>query len=99
MPPFFPKVESLRQLPLDGWLLFAARFVRLFAYGLLAVVLVLYLAEVGLTDTEIGLLLTLTLIGDTAISLWITTTADRSGRKKMLLLGALLMLLAAVVFA
>ena len=49
MPPFFPKVESLRQLPLDGWLLFATRFVRLFAYGLLAVVLVLYLAETGMS--------------------------------------------------
>jgi MFS family permease len=86
-------------LPLDGWLLFATRFIRLFAYGLLAVVLVLYLAEVGLTDGEIGVLLTLTLIGDTAISLWLTTTADRRGRRKMLLLGAVLMLLAAIVFA
>src|SRR4029453_5713483 len=99
MPPFLPAPASLRQLPLDGWLLFATRFIRLFAYGLLAVVLVLYLAEVGLTATQIGVLLTLTLIGDTAISLWITTTADRRGRKKMLLLGAVLMLLAAVVFA
>jgi MFS family permease len=94
-----PAPNSLRQLPLDGWLLFATRFIRLFAYGLLAVVLVLYLAEVGLTDTEIGALLTLTLLGDTAISLSITTTADRRGRRKMLFLGAMLMLLAAIVFA
>jgi MFS family permease len=82
----------------DGKLLFTARFVRLFGYGLLAVVLVLYLSEAGLTDQQIGVLLTLTLIGDTAISLWITTQADRIGRKRMLLLGAGLMVIAAAVF-
>ena len=49
----------------------------MFAYGLLSVVLVLYLVEVGLKEWEVGLLLSLTLAGDTAISLWLTTTADR----------------------
>jgi MFS family permease len=79
--------------------LFATRCTRLFAYGLLSIILVLYLAEVGLSDAKIGLLLTLTLLGDTAISLWITTTADRIGRRRMLILGALLMALAGVLFA
>ena len=59
----------------------------------------LYLAQVGLSENEIGLLLTLTLIGDTAISLWITTSADRIGRQRMLLLGAALMMFAGVLFA
>jgi MFS family permease len=86
-------------LPRDGWLLFGTRCVRLFAYGLLSIVLVLYLAAVGLHDQEIGVLLTLTLLGDTAVSLWITTSADRLGRKKMLVAGALLMSLAGVLFA
>jgi MFS family permease len=81
------------------WLLFATRSVRLFAYGALSVVLVLYLAEVGLSDPEIGLLLTLTLVGDTAVSLGITTRADRLGRKRMLVAGAALMLLGGLVFA
>lgn len=53
----------------DGWLLFATRCSRMFAFGLLSVVLVLYLVEVGLKEWEVGLLLTLTLAGDTAISL------------------------------
>ena len=60
------------QLTRDGWLLFATRCSRMFAYGLLSVVLVLYLVEVGLQEWEVGLLLTLTLAGDTAISLWLT---------------------------
>jgi MFS family permease len=80
-------------------LLFSARSIRLFAYGALSVVLALYLHEVGLSSADIGLLFTLTLAGDAGITLWITTTADRLGRKKMLLLGAGLMVLAGVVFS
>jgi MFS family permease len=84
---------------LDVALLFAARSIRLFAYGALSVVLALYLHQVGLSGSRIGLLFTLTLFGDAGISLWITTTADRIGRKRMLLLGAGLMVLAGVVFS
>lgn len=83
----------------DVILLFSARSVRLFAYGAISVVLALYLHEAGLTGAQIGLLFTLTLAGDAGISLWITTTADRIGRKKMLLLGAGLMILAGTVFS
>ena len=83
----------------DILLLFATRIVRMFSYGLLAVILALYLAELGLSDSQIGLLLTLTLLGDTFISLWITTRADRVGRKRMLLIGAALMILAGILFA
>ena len=85
-------------LTADGWLLFGTRCCRLFAYGFVSVVLILYLVEVGLTEGEIGLLLTLTLLGDTAVSLWITTTADRRGRRRMLIIGGLLMVFAAVLF-
>jgi MFS family permease len=84
---------------LDVVLLFSARSVRLFAYGALSVVLALYLHEAGLSGAEIGLLFTLTLAGDAGISLWITTTADRIGRKKMLILGAGLMIMAGIVFS
>jgi MFS family permease len=83
----------------DIHLLFATRIVRMFSYGLLAVILALYLSEAGLSDPEIGLLLTLTLLGDTLISLWITTRADRIGRKRMLLIGAALMVFAGILFA
>jgi MFS family permease len=88
----------LRQASPDVRLLFWARGVRMFGYGFLAVVLVLYLAALGLDEARIGLLLTLTLLGDTAISLWITTSADRVGRRRMLVLGALLVLGAGLLF-
>lgn len=82
----------------DIQLLFTTRILRLFAYGFLSVVLALYLAEVGLSEGQIGLLLSLTLLGDASVTLWITTTADRIGRRRMLILGALLMILAGGVF-
>ncbi len=91
--------QILRTLTTDGRLLFTTRIARLFAYGFLSVVLVLYLAQVGLNEMQIGLLLTLTLIGDTIISLWITTNADRIGRRQMLMVGAVLMIFAGVIFA
>ena len=86
-------------LPADGRILFSTRILRLFAYGFLSVVLALYLSQLGLSEVNIGLLLTLTLLGDTAVSLWITTNADRIGRGRMLIAGGLLMVLAAALFA
>ncbi len=83
----------------DGRILFVTRVGRMFAYGFLAVVLALYLSALGLSPFLIGLLLTLTLIGDTVISLWLTTNADRLGRRRVLIAGAALMLLAGLVFA
>jgi MFS family permease len=91
--------SALKALNRDAWLLFLTRFTRLFAYGLISVVLVFYLVGIGLTESQTGLLLTLTLIGDTAISLYLTTQADRVGRRRMLMIGALLMAAAGLVFA
>ena len=71
----------------------------MFGYGFLAVVLVLYLAAVGLDPLAIGIVLTMTLIGDTLISLWLTTNADRLGRRRVLVAGAALMIVAGIVFA
>jgi MFS family permease len=89
----------VRRLTTDGHLLFITRIARMFGYGFLSIVLVLYLTQAGLSETQIGLLLTLTLIGDTIISLWITTHADRIGRRRMLIAGAFLMVFAGVLFA
>lgn len=82
----------------DTAILFTARTTRLFAYGFVSVILVLYLAETGLSPLGVGAMLTATLVGDIVVSLWITMIADRVGRKKMLILGSLLMILGGVVF-
>src|SRR5437016_7035363 len=89
----------LGSLPRDGRLLLLTRFIRLFAYGALSVVLVLYLTALNLNPAQVGLLLTLTLVGDTIVSSWLSTHADRIGRRRMLILGAGLMAAAGLVFA
>ena len=90
---------ALRALPRDALVLFLTRFLRLFAYGALSVVLVFYLVRLGLTEAQVGLLLTLTLAGDIAISLLLTTRADQMGRRRTLAVGAILMAGAGIAFA
>jgi len=94
---FIPSV--LRTLSRDGWLLFVTRFARLFAYGSLSVILVFYLVGLGLTEAQVGLVLTLTLVGDVVVSLYLTTRADRIGRRRMLVVGSILMTAAGLAFA
>jgi MFS family permease len=94
-----PEVEALRALTRDGRLLFATRIIRMFAYGALSVVLALYLAEAGMSEGEIGAVLTAALIGDALFSLAIAGVADRVGRRRMLLFGAGLVVLAGAIFA
>ena len=83
----------------DARLIFTTRGLRMFGYGLVSVVLVLYLAALHIPDAQIGILLSFTLLGDAAISLWLTTHADRVGRRKVLLAGSLLMAAAGLGFA
>jgi MFS family permease len=90
---------ALKVLTRDGYLLFLTRFLRLLAYGSLSVILVFYLVSLGLNESQTGLLLTLTLLGDTLISLYLTTRADRIGRRRMLIVGAILMAAAGLAFA
>ncbi len=90
---------ALKVLSRDGWLLFVTRFTRLFAYGSLSVILVFYLIGLGLTSAQAGLVLTLTLVGDVVVSLYLTTRADRIGRRRMLIAGSILMAAAGLAFA
>ncbi len=98
-----PTIETvpsvLKGMTRDGWLLFFTRFMRLFAYGSLSVVLVFYLIALGLSESQTGLLLTVTLAGDVVVSLYLTTRADRIGRRCMLIVGAILMAGAGLAFA
>ncbi len=74
---------ALKALTRDGWLLFVTRFARPFAYGSLSVILVFYLIGLGLyRSAERPSVLTLTLAGDVVVSLYLTTPADRIGRRR-----------------
>ncbi len=78
----------------DLILLFATRILRIFAYGFVSVTLALYLHALGFAERTVGLLFSLALLGDVVITLSITTSADRLGRRRMLGVGAALIVLA-----
>ncbi|KAF2279508.1 major facilitator superfamily transporter [Westerdykella ornata] len=83
----------------DVKLLFLQRFIRLFAYGASYIILVHFLANLGISDEHVGLFMTLTMLGDVAISFVLTIITDQVGRRKVLAAGALLMGSSGIVFA
>ncbi|MGQ0636347.1 MAG: MFS transporter [Planctomycetaceae bacterium] len=83
----------------DAGCLFLTRGLRMFAYGLLSVVLALFLEQAGFSSWQIGWVLSGALAGDIVVSLWFATRADRLGRRRLLVASALLMAAAGGVFA
>ena len=81
----------LRWLSRDGKLLLTARILRTFAYGFLSIVLAIYLKLLGVDDILIGLLLASTLINSVIFTLIASFYADRLGRKRGLIIYAVLM--------
>ncbi|KAF2811889.1 MFS general substrate transporter [Mytilinidion resinicola] len=92
-------LKSLVSAGKDTHILILARAVRMFAYGAAAFVLALYFEALHISDSRIGLFMTLTLLGDVLISLLLTIVADKLGRRNILLLGALMMAFSGVIFA
>ena len=84
-----PETQALQSLTHDGRLLFSTRSIRLFAFGLVSVILVLYLTQLGFSESEVGVLLSLTLAGDAAISLCNSTSGLSSelGAQLLAILG------------
>lgn len=92
-------LHTMRHASRDIYLIILTRYLRMFAYGTVALILAIYLQSVGLSDTQIGLFMTLTLLGDVVVSLLLTLVADRLGRRRTLMLGALSMAGSGAVFA
>ncbi|KAL1604856.1 hypothetical protein SLS60_004396 [Paraconiothyrium brasiliense] len=92
-------ISTILKSSRDAKLLFAQRFFRLFAYGATFLILVHFLASVGISDKLAGLFMTLTMLGDAFISFVLVLITDQIGRRKILALGAILMVASGVVFA
>jgi MFS family permease len=84
---------------LDTRLILVMRGLRQFAYGLLAVLLGVALADEGFSPFAIGALIAVSLMGDVVSTVVIGITVDAWGRRRMLVLLALLMAGTGVVFA
>lgn len=83
----------------DVKLILVQRFVRVFAFGLVSLLLAAYLAALGHSETEIGIFFALTLIGDLLIVMLLTQIADAVGRRTILIIGAVSMTVSGIAFA
>jgi Na+/melibiose symporter-like transporter len=92
-------LSSLWNTGKDAWLIILTRCLRMFAYGTNALIMALFFNTLEFSDSQIGLFMTLTLLGDVALSLVLTLIADRVGRRAVLFGGAALMALSGATFA
>jgi MFS family permease len=93
--PFLAAIRSSRFLPPDSTpdaaRLITARAVRSFGDGFIAVLLPLYLTQLGFSGFRIGALTTATLLGSAVLTLLVGLVAYRLTRRNLLLGAALLM--------
>jgi MFS family permease len=71
----------------------------MFAYGAISLILAIFFSALHFSDFQIGLFMSLTLLGDLLLSLLLTLVADSIGRRRMLFLGSMLMALSGATFA
>lgn len=90
--------NALSYLTMDAYILLQTKAFRMYSYGVLGVVLVLYLSELQYTGREIGAIFTFTLFGDSIISLLLTTHADKYGRRNCLLAGSIVAIMTSILF-
>ncbi|KAK0353233.1 hypothetical protein LTR33_009327 [Friedmanniomyces endolithicus] len=83
----------------DIYIILLSRFLRMYAYGGAALVLGIFLYTAGNNGPQIGAFMSMTLLGDAAISYVLTLVSDKIGRRLVLRIGSLLMTLAGTVFA
>src|SRR2546421_10720731 len=75
----------------DALRVLAARGVRAFGDGFVALLLPIYLVELGFSALAIGAIVTSTLIGTALLTLWVGWVANRYSRRLLLLGAAVLM--------
>lgn len=91
-------ILSLNWLSRDGKLLLSARIVRTFSYGFLSIILAIYLKLVGFDEILIGLILSATLVNSVIFTLVASFYGDKIGRRKILLIYAILMSVSGAIF-
>ncbi|KAK5164616.1 uncharacterized protein LTR77_009822 [Saxophila tyrrhenica] len=92
-------VAAIHETGRDAYLIISARACRMVAHGAIAVILALFCSAIDFTDYQIGLFMTLTLLGDVFLGGFLTLIADRTGRRLVLVGGSFLMVMSGVLFA
>src|SRR3989449_9531940 len=82
----------------DVLAIFGAKTARTFCYGFLGIVLPVYLSDLGLNASGVGVAVTLTLAGSAALTWLVRRPAERYGARAALLALGALSAVAAVIF-
>ncbi|PKS05175.1 hypothetical protein jhhlp_008543 [Lomentospora prolificans] len=91
-------IASVYDTGRDACLVILSRTCRMFAFGAVSLTIALFFAELGFSDFQIGLFMSLTLLGDVVLGLALTLMADGLGRRRVMLAGGLLMAVSGGVF-
>src|SRR3954462_12133238 len=83
----------------DSRRILVARGLRAFGDGYVALLVPIYLLELGFSALEIGAIVTSTLIGTALVTLWAGMVANRYSVRRLLLAAALLMAATGAAFA
>jgi MFS family permease len=83
----------------DARRVLVARGIRAFGDGFVALLLPIYLVELGFSALAVGALVTSTLIGTALLTLWVGWVANRHSRRFLLLAAAVLMAATGAGFA
>lgn len=94
-----PPTKTASWVSADGWRVIIARGLRNFGYGFTSVLLGVTLAADGFSTIQVGLLLTVALVGDMLSIFLVAWFADRVGRRRVLAFFTLLMAASGIAFA
>lgn len=92
--PFLPPETSQ-----DARVLLTARGLRAFGDGFVSILLPVHLAQLGLSNFQIGAVATATLLGSATLTLLVGFNAHRIGRRALLLRASILMVVTGLGFA
>ncbi|KAL7937837.1 major facilitator superfamily domain-containing protein [Trichoderma chlorosporum] len=91
-------IRSVHITGRDAWLIILARTCRMFAFGGASLIMALFFTNLGFTDPQLGLFMSMTLAGDTILSFVLTFMADSLGRRRVFFGAGLLMAISGQVF-
>ena len=93
-----PATTILRRGPrLDAWLFYVGRFIRDGARWLMAILAVIYLAEIGLSNSQVGIVFGVSLAGGFVISLVVMLTSRGVSTRTWSVINMLIIALAGVL--
>jgi MFS family permease len=91
--------DSLRLISPDALRVLVSRGLRGFADGFVALLLPIYLVDLGFSSLAVGTIVASTLVGTAILTLWIGWIAHRHSRRRLLLVAAVLMVATGLGFA